>query len=88
MKTTRWIALWKEQDRERVYIFHSSESLINARIDFQLRLLDQGDRVPKSYTFEESNMPVRLADTQGYKRNQRGIGKIHLKGGDLCVRTG
>jgi hypothetical protein len=52
---TRWIATWTDHmGQSREYLFYSVESRVIARVDFQLRLMDQGEPVPNEFELEEA----------------------------------
>ena len=54
----RWKATWTDRmGRARVSIFQSAPARMQARLDFQLRLLDQGERIPDRFELEETALP-------------------------------
>jgi hypothetical protein len=53
-----WRATWIDRKGQaKVCIFRSTPVLMQARLDFQLRLLDQGERVPEHFELEERHLP-------------------------------
>jgi hypothetical protein len=51
----RWIATWTDRmGRPREYIFESEASRVIARVDFQLRLMEQREPVPNEFELEEA----------------------------------
>jgi hypothetical protein len=63
----RWRATWVDRlGRERVTIFHGPESLVVARVDFQLKLMAEGEHVPDEFALEEATIlhPARPGGLQ------------------------
>ena len=58
-KHTRWKASWIDQaGQARVCLFQSVPGRMQARLDFQLRLFDQGERIPEHFELEERLLPA------------------------------
>jgi hypothetical protein len=54
---TKWMATWIDHmGRSREYIFYSVDSRVVARVDFQLRLMDQSEKIPNEFELEEATM--------------------------------
>lgn len=57
----RWIARWAVSDGSpQAYIFSSTKSRGVARIDFMLKLMDMGKRLPNEYELEEAKVDAPL----------------------------
>jgi hypothetical protein len=57
MNQTRWIATWVDHTGlSREYSFFSVESRVVARVDFQLRLMEQREPVPNEFELEEATI--------------------------------
>ena len=69
--TQRWKATWIDRmGRARVLIFRAAPSRMYARLDFQLRLLDRGERIPERFDLEEKSLlplrPIRLLQADSF----------------------
>lgn len=53
MNKRRWKATWYEEGHLREYIFYAPESRMLARVDLQLKLVEQGKPVPRTFELEE-----------------------------------
>lgn len=55
MSQQRWRARWREDGREREYIFYSHSSRVIARIDFMLKCSDPIHtlKIPEAFELEE-----------------------------------
>ena len=56
---TRRIATWTDQQGQaREMLFRGTPSRLTARLDFQLRLVDQGERIPEHFELLERQFPA------------------------------
>lgn len=61
MNERRWKATWRDQKGYlQEYLFYAPDSRVLARIDFQLRLMEQGRPVPNVYELEEGTLVVQV----------------------------
>lgn len=59
MYTRRWKATWRDQSGHlQEYIFSAPDSRVIARVDFQIKLMDQGRPVPNLFDLEEGKIVV------------------------------
>ncbi len=61
MNERRWKAIWYDQKGYlQEYLFNAPDSRVLARVDFQLKLMEQGRSIPSAYELEEGNLVVRV----------------------------
>lgn len=53
MNERRWKATWYEKGSLREYIFTAPDNRALARVDLQLKLIEQGRPVPNAFELEE-----------------------------------
>jgi hypothetical protein len=64
----RWIATWHEGGYSQEYIFYAPGSRILARLDFQLKLIEQGKPVPTHFELEEGQPVIYVVPNAGTVR--------------------
>jgi hypothetical protein len=56
---TRWKATWTDHTGQvRELLFRGAPSRLTARLDFQLRLFDLGERIPERFELRERQLPT------------------------------
>jgi hypothetical protein len=60
MGERRWKATWHEGGSSREYIFTAPDNRALARIDLQLKLIEQGRPVPHAFELEEGQPVISV----------------------------
>ncbi len=61
MEQRQWIARWCDYNlNQHEYIFIDPDNRVIARIDFQLKLMGQGKKVPAYFELEEGRLINRV----------------------------
>ena len=61
MERRQWIARWYDENlKHNEYRFDAPDNRVIARIDFKLRLLGQGKKIPPFFDLQEGREVVRV----------------------------
>lgn len=71
MNERRWKALWRDQKGHlQEYRFTAPDDRILARIDFQLKWVQQGKPIPHHFELEEGYPVIQVVPSRSTERGQ------------------